>query len=188
MQEEKPKPNYLLREARKRRGWTQEALAQKIGLADSQAVSLWERGVHLPSPTIRTRLCELLEETPERLGLIEEEQRKVPQDITVVQSLPSIETDMKSLWTKSYIFNWRDENRDKMLQRVKSIWVEGMLTHSLQGGPMITLDLQVQAASDALLLPWQQEVQDAGRQRREGHRPTSLSTLRAHGHLLVDTA
>jgi transcriptional regulator with XRE-family HTH domain len=57
-------------EARKRKGWSQEDLAEKVGV-HRNAVSEWERGVKAPYPVHVQRLCDLFGMTPEELGLMQ---------------------------------------------------------------------------------------------------------------------
>ena len=49
-----------LREARVRKGWSQEDLAERLGVT-KQAVSLWEKGVHTPRKLHREELYFLLD-------------------------------------------------------------------------------------------------------------------------------
>lgn len=44
--------------ARKRLGWTQEQLAEALGVT-SRTVSAWERGENSPPPSVRFQLAEL---------------------------------------------------------------------------------------------------------------------------------
>ena len=63
------KPNDRLRRARSLKGWSQTELAEKIGTS-FEMVSRWERGVTVPSPYNRRRLCAVLGQTSEELGLV----------------------------------------------------------------------------------------------------------------------
>jgi tetratricopeptide (TPR) repeat protein/transcriptional regulator with XRE-family HTH domain len=68
-----------LKKARERHGWSQDHLAREIG-TDSFTVSRWERGVSLPSPHFRQRLCELFGLSIVELGLVPSEaERTVDQ-------------------------------------------------------------------------------------------------------------
>ncbi|WP_376794681.1 helix-turn-helix domain-containing protein [Thermogemmatispora sp.] len=60
-----------LKRERLRRGWSQEDLAERIG-SDKKTVQRWETGDGLPRPALLRKLCEVLEKTPEELGLVEE--------------------------------------------------------------------------------------------------------------------
>jgi transcriptional regulator with XRE-family HTH domain len=61
-------PNERLRRARSLRGWSQAELAEQVGTS-FEMVSRWERGVTVPSAYYRERLCAVLNQTPEELGL-----------------------------------------------------------------------------------------------------------------------
>src|SRR2546421_6272886 len=56
-----------LKRERKRHGWSQEELADKIGTTPL-TVSRWETGSTLPSPYYRQRLAELFMKTQHELG------------------------------------------------------------------------------------------------------------------------
>ncbi|MBX5450248.1 helix-turn-helix domain-containing protein [Thermogemmatispora sp.] len=60
-----------LKRERLRRGWSQEDLAERIG-SDKKTVQRWETGDGLPRPSLLRKLCEVLEKSPEELGLVEE--------------------------------------------------------------------------------------------------------------------
>ncbi len=62
-------PNEQLRRARSLKGWTQAELAEEVGTS-FEIVSRWERGVTIPSPYFRKRLCAVLGKTAEELGLL----------------------------------------------------------------------------------------------------------------------
>jgi len=59
--------NQLLRAARKRRGWTQEELAEQVG-ASTFSVIRWEQGT-IPQHYYRTRLCALFALSEADLGM-----------------------------------------------------------------------------------------------------------------------
>lgn len=56
----------FIAECRKENGFTQTALAEKLGITD-RAVSKWENGKSLPDPSIMLELCALLEITVNEL-------------------------------------------------------------------------------------------------------------------------
>jgi peptide/nickel transport system substrate-binding protein len=62
-------PNERLRRARSLKGWSQADLAEQIGTS-FEIVSRWERGVTIPSPYYRERLCAVLGQSAEDLGLL----------------------------------------------------------------------------------------------------------------------
>jgi len=62
-------PNERLRRARSLKGWSQAELAEQVGTS-FEMVSRWERGVFVPGPYYRERLCAVLGQTVEELGLM----------------------------------------------------------------------------------------------------------------------
>src|SRR5215470_3231736 len=58
--------NNLQRE-RKRRSWSQEDVAEKVG-SHSKTVSRWERGLSIPSLYYQQKLAEIFEKSIEELG------------------------------------------------------------------------------------------------------------------------
>jgi transcriptional regulator with XRE-family HTH domain len=65
----KKAPNRLLRQERERRSWSQLEVADQIGTTDTN-VSRWERGITVPSPYFRQKLCRLFEKNADELGLV----------------------------------------------------------------------------------------------------------------------
>src|SRR5256885_17116302 len=62
-------PNDRIRRARSLKGWSQADLAEQVGTS-FEVVSRWERGVTVPSPYYRERLCKVLGRSAEDLGLL----------------------------------------------------------------------------------------------------------------------
>jgi transcriptional regulator with XRE-family HTH domain len=62
-------PNERLRRVRSLKGWSQAELAEELGTS-FEMVSRWERGVTIPRPYYRERLCAALGKSAEELGLI----------------------------------------------------------------------------------------------------------------------
>jgi transcriptional regulator with XRE-family HTH domain len=62
-------PNERLRRARTLKGWSQAELAEQVGTS-FEMVSRWERGITVPSPHYRKRLCTVIGQTAEELGLV----------------------------------------------------------------------------------------------------------------------
>jgi transcriptional regulator with XRE-family HTH domain len=62
-------PNERLQRARSLKGWSQAELAEQVGTS-FEIVSRWERGVTVPSPYYRERLCAVLSKSSEELGLL----------------------------------------------------------------------------------------------------------------------
>ncbi|HEU5376444.1 MAG TPA: helix-turn-helix transcriptional regulator [Ktedonobacteraceae bacterium] len=79
--------NLKLKQAREHRGWAQADVANKIG-AQTNLVTRWERGNAFPSPYYRQKLCGLFEATIEELGLVKEEIRDAPKDLSPGDVLP----------------------------------------------------------------------------------------------------
>jgi len=62
-------PNDRLRRARSLKGWSQAELAEQVGTS-YEMVSRWERGITVPSPYYRERLCAVLGQSAKELGLL----------------------------------------------------------------------------------------------------------------------
>jgi transcriptional regulator with XRE-family HTH domain len=73
-------PNRRLKQARELRGWSQAKVAELIG-TDATTVSRWERGLFLPTPYFREKLCGIFSKNAEELGLLEATQFPHKQDI-----------------------------------------------------------------------------------------------------------
>ena len=63
------RPNHLLRYARQEHGWSQQRVAEQIGTTED-VVSRWERGMRMPSPYYREKLCLLFQRNARDLGLV----------------------------------------------------------------------------------------------------------------------
>ena|GEM_PF-5509583 len=166
-------PNVCLRQARYQRNWTQRRLADELGV-EEQTVRSWERGIRVPSLDMRHRLCQLFETTPEQLGLQppgrELPASPEPSEVTsfsgeaVPLSLSQVrESRHENVFSLAEslspsVIKSRDDNRHRMVQRVRSRWITGVLEHSLSPGMLITLGLQEQP--DAVANPWHNAVQE----------------------------
>jgi transcriptional regulator with XRE-family HTH domain/energy-coupling factor transporter ATP-binding protein EcfA2 len=213
--EKKIVPNTLLKQARERKHLTQGQVAEALGTTE-QTVGNWERGINPPSLVYRRPLCELLSATPEQLGLPVGEahencaefaeaslppatstvhladslppergiDRKVPAahlahfthqgDASLVRSIP-----FRSL------LSHRDKNRQRMLNKVRAFWIEGLFQHTVPQDAFITLNLVEQP--DALLNPWQFEVQETNLPAKALPPGTSILQVydEAQGELLI---
>ena len=65
---------------RKRRGWSQEEVAEKLG-TNAQQVSRWERDKATPQTFYRQKLCELYKKSPEELGFFSEEKYETQEPV-----------------------------------------------------------------------------------------------------------
>src|SRR2546421_3013363 len=74
-------PNDRIRRARSLKGWSQADLAEQVGTS-FEIVSRWERGVTVPRPYYRERLCAVLGQTAGELGLL----RSRPEAFTPLPS------------------------------------------------------------------------------------------------------
>jgi tetratricopeptide (TPR) repeat protein/transcriptional regulator with XRE-family HTH domain len=63
-------PNQRLRAEREQRKWSRSYMAEKLKLGDPKTIGRWERGIALPSPHFRRKLCELFAMSAEELGLV----------------------------------------------------------------------------------------------------------------------
>lgn len=68
MNQQVPFHVQLIRE-RKRRGWSQEAIAKRLGI-DPKTVGRWERKESLPTLKLQEELCRLFGKSAEELGLL----------------------------------------------------------------------------------------------------------------------
>jgi len=59
----------ILKQERWHRGWSQAKLAQELDTSPNR-ISVWERGLEVPSPHFRERLCTLFHKSAEDLGLL----------------------------------------------------------------------------------------------------------------------
>lgn len=129
MERQKRTPNVLLRQARKRRGWTQRRLADEInslgdeegngqrGAATGDMVRKWEQGIHPPSPFYLSRLCEVLGCTADQLGIGEMRFILSPPLVTS----PAIDIHTSALWLThliTFIDHWRSPHFHDLQQVV----------------------------------------------------------------------
>ena len=69
----------VLKHERKRRGWSQADVAEKVG-TDPNTVSRWERGLNVPGPFFIQKLCDVFEKTPEAFGLFHTGLEQIPDE------------------------------------------------------------------------------------------------------------
>ena len=93
---------------RKENGFTQAALAEKLGITD-RAISKWENGKSLPDPSIMLELCELLHInvnellTGERLDM---EDYKEMAEKNLMELARQEEVNNKKLLALEYVIGW----------------------------------------------------------------------------------
>jgi TIR domain/NACHT domain len=77
------------------------------------------------------------------------------------------------------------QNRTRLLKRVRTIWIEGLLDHSLQQAARLALHLQERP--DVLVNPWRLQVQELDRPPQPLPPDTSIVQLydEADGELLI---
>src|SRR6266849_1032886 len=169
-----PRRNEFLRQARLERSWTQRHLAHELRVG-RQTVQSWERGTRSPSLELRRRLCDLFSKTPEQLGLQPADkdeqishQLSLSPPLLGTAELPFLSEngviDREALPSlpeipRLPVVNRGNENRQRMLKRVRSRWITGVLEHSLYHATLIALGLEEQP--DAVENPWRLAVQES---------------------------
>jgi len=99
--------NDRLRAAREQHGWTQQELADQIGISQSFTISRWEGGVAFPRPYYIRRLCDLFRITAAELGLLipehDETGESVPFPISSPVAAPALIPErLLPLWNVPY--------------------------------------------------------------------------------------
>ena len=84
-------PNVQLKQARVRKGWSQEHVGREVG-TDAFTVSRWERGITMPSPHFRQKLCNLFELTPVELGLVPPETNEAADTANTANAANTVNT------------------------------------------------------------------------------------------------
>jgi DNA-binding XRE family transcriptional regulator/DNA polymerase III delta prime subunit len=165
--EHERKPNRLLAHKRIERHLTQARLAETLEVS-LDTVRNWERGRSSPSLVMRARLCEFFSATPEELDLgsgnhLEGEWEEGPVEDLHLERL----------------------NRQRIIQRIRNTWVNGVLEESLQHTALMELGLQDRP--DALANPWYLSVQETAVSERPLPPGTTLVQMYdiADGELLV---
>jgi len=125
-----------LRYEREMYGWSQAKLAELLGTT-ANTVGNWERGITLPSPHFRERLYALLGKTASDLGF--------PLESTAEHKEASALVPVQGNY-----------HRDRLLTKVYTFWIIGVLEHSLRVGTHMRLC--VYDVPNAVVSPWQQLV------------------------------
>jgi transcriptional regulator with XRE-family HTH domain/DNA polymerase III delta prime subunit len=162
--------NNLLCKAREDRGWTQEELAERMRVSKA-TIKSWESGRRFPSLALRARLCEVFEMTAAQLGLEQNStQQPSQEEAQTVTKLPE-----------------QDPNRRRMLKRVQTRWISGVLDHSLSlyQGTLIRVGLQ--ECPSAIINPWSKVAQESNLPPRSLSPETRITDVydEADGGLLI---
>jgi transcriptional regulator with XRE-family HTH domain len=166
MDEQLPKSNDVLRQARKEKKLTQHQLAEALSVG-LDTVRSWERGRRSsPQPEHLEKLCTFFQKTPLELGFGATEDTATSSSVQA--TVPHA-----------------DVNRRRMIKRVRSAWVDGVLQESLHKAAFIALGLQKQP--DALENPWRLAVQETNLPPKPLPPGTSIVEIydEADGDLLI---
>ncbi|WP_220211471.1 helix-turn-helix domain-containing protein [Reticulibacter mediterranei] len=155
----------VIRHAREAKGLQQEALAALLGVS-ADTVRNWENERSTPTPSIRPKIEEILE-----ISL-----SSSPQQVVQMGGMRPF---------ASKILFPLNKNRERMLNRVRLRWIEGVLKQVLPNETLITLGLQEQP--QAVSNPWQLEVQESNLPAYHLPAATSITQVydAADGALLV---
>jgi transcriptional regulator with XRE-family HTH domain/DNA polymerase III delta prime subunit len=196
-------PNTRLQQARENRQWTQSYLAQLLHVS-VDTVRSWESGKRTPGQALQDQLCQLFGMTPELLGfsLVPLSLAEKGEAAFSSETFPSVSEEMsehlspqsigrssssvQTTHVERFHFQKRgDENRRRMLQRVRNTWIDGVLQRSLHHEVLIELNLR--EVPDALENPWHLAVQETNGSERPLPSSTSLLEVydSAEGKLLL---
>ena len=125
MQNKRYVPNTLLREARTKRGWSQNDLATLIG-GGKTTVQSWESGRRFPLPRQRVRLCQIFGLPPEKLGF--SSFSPSPDKLPIASDENLLTENDGNFQNERFRFQ-KEEKRPKMLRCVQRVWVEGVLQY-----------------------------------------------------------
>lgn len=172
----------LLQQARDRKGWGQRELADMLNVGVS-TLRAWEKGNHLPPAKMRRELCDLFEMTPEELGLMPNRTKRTSAQTI---SNPNLDGNGASIPYDVSEITKQDPNRQRMLKRVRTYWISGVLDHCLlDQGPFIHLHLREQP--DAIVNPWGEVMQQTNLPPRQLPGETRIRDVydEADGALLI---
>ncbi|GCE09500.1 hypothetical protein KDAU_68290 [Dictyobacter aurantiacus] len=201
--DEPVRTNELIRQARLEQGYTQRTLARALGV-DEQTVRSWERGIRFPSLEFRNRLSTTLEKPLEELGLRvnQSEQPEAVKETSNHTNSPEpdalhttapiknarqqdvIATGTLALVATTSREFYADVNRLRMLRRVRSRWIHGVLEH-VSSGHLLTLHLQEEP--DAVGHPWKSSMRENFTARNAQNDPLHIMQVYhdANGELLI---
>ena len=102
---------HPLRLARLNKGWTQQKLADRIGVSALE-VGRWERGEASPHPLYREKLCELFDSTAEELGI----QRTASKEVVSLHDTHFLLNEPPSTPEDFY---GREHERHRLIERTR---------------------------------------------------------------------
>ncbi|MBV9615561.1 MAG: helix-turn-helix domain-containing protein [Ktedonobacteraceae bacterium] len=170
-----------LRQERELRGWSRAYIAEQVGV-DTTTVGRWERGEQLPHPHYRQKLCVLFEKSAQELGLLSEGVEEQDDRIAISNPPPTSSStyeneirgplvdervsrpteiplatfatlsEVSKLPISKVVLLTNTQNRQRMLKKMYTFWINGLLEQSLHGANFVPLDLEGQR--DAVIDPW----------------------------------
>jgi transcriptional regulator with XRE-family HTH domain/DNA polymerase III delta prime subunit len=189
----------LLRRYRLAAGLTQEELAERAHLS-VQAIGALERGDRrAPRRDTLALLADALQLAPEERARLETTGRRRLTLVTALAQVPlplppapaprapvgddqprQDSADVPVLHVPA-----SNPNRQRLLKRVRSFWIDGVLEESLHGAALIALDVREQ--SDALANPWRLVFEQPSEPARLLPRGTRITQVydQAGGELLI---
>jgi transcriptional regulator with XRE-family HTH domain len=136
-------PNERLRRARRLKGWSQANLAEQVGTS-FEIVSRWERGITVPSPYYRKRLCAVLGQSAEDLGLLRAHPDAFTPPSTPLVLLASSHEDAE----KAIV----SQLKSALQERGFTLWNSRQLSRQGNGTAQTTLREIVQTAQVILVI------------------------------------
>ncbi len=124
MTEARSIPNQQLRHERERRAWSQQDVADMVGTTPLN-VGRWERGITMPNPYFRQKLCEVFEKTAQELGLVPElvETEKATEVQSHAAAISPSQEDSPSFWNVPYSRNLFFTGREDILMRLRKAFL-----------------------------------------------------------------
>ncbi|GHO88148.1 helix-turn-helix domain-containing protein [Dictyobacter formicarum] len=150
------KKQKVLSRVRKQQGYTQASLAEALNV-DAQTVRSWEWGAHEPGIGKQKELADLLGVPWEELN--DALQSSDPGPGTDEIGAPEQGKQPVQLEGDMRIARPRDKNRQRMIQRVQSRWISGVLDQVAPGNASL-MHLNLQLVPDAVASPWLAQNQE----------------------------
>ena len=126
MTEAKPLPNQRLRQERERRAWSQQDVADKVGTTQL-TVGRWERGITMPGPYYRQKLCETFEKTAQELSLVSESvetEQAVPIPQHASSTISLSQERSTAFWHIPYSRNLFFTGREDILKQLHDAFLD----------------------------------------------------------------